>query len=436
LVDRVSSQLRARTSTQPVSFRKKAVSHQVPKPNDLRRTDDKIDLVDLDAILEIDPDARTCTVEPGVTFTDLVRATLEHGLVPMVVPELRTITVGGAVAGCSLESTSFKHGGFHDTCLAYEVITANGDVIRCTPHNEHRLVFQMMHGSFGTLGILSKLEIRLAPAKPFVHLVHETHATLAAFQDSIRRHFVDRDLDFMDGFVHSPSAHVLSVGRFVDDAPYANRYDWTKVYYRSTARRKEDYLRTPDYFFRYDNGVTNVHPKSAVGRLLFGKMMHSSQLLRMADKLHRLLPKESPDVTLDVFVPFSRMEEYLRWHDAAFGFYPLWCVPYRRVRDYEWIAPSYFATVDDPLFVDLAMYGMKQPPGRNAYAEIEEELLRVNGIKALISYNYYARDVFWRIYDQAKYRAVKRITDPNNVFRDVYDKTCLAPRGLRTAGCY
>ena len=37
-----------------------------------------------------------------------------------------------------------------------------------------------------------------------------------------------------------------------DSAPYTNRYDWLKVYYQSTAKRREDYLKTPHYFFRYD----------------------------------------------------------------------------------------------------------------------------------------------------------------------------------------
>ena len=72
----------------------------------------------LDRILALDLHARTCTAEPGVTFAELVRVTLDHGLVPVVVPELPTITLGGAVAGCSLESMSFAHGGFHDGCLA------------------------------------------------------------------------------------------------------------------------------------------------------------------------------------------------------------------------------------------------------------------------------------------------------------------------------
>ena len=154
-VTRVAQSLR--TVGYPVSLKKRAVSHQVPKPRDARRRDDKIDVSDLDEIIEIDREAMTCTAEPGVTFVDLVEATLPHGLAPIIVPELRTITIGGAVAGCSLESMSFVHGGFHDTCLEYEIITSDGRILRTTPDNEHRLVHQMMHGSFGTLGLLSLL---------------------------------------------------------------------------------------------------------------------------------------------------------------------------------------------------------------------------------------------------------------------------------------
>ncbi len=432
-VARVVRQVRGRPPGRPLSLRKKAVSHQVPKPRDLKYSDAKIDVGDLDEILSIDRDAMTCTAEPGVTFDALVRATLRHGLAPIIVPELKTITIGGAVSGCSLESASFVYGGFHDTCLEYEVITTAGDVLRCTPGNEHALVFQMMHGAFGTLGILSRLTFRLVPAKPFVHLRYEHHPTLAAYKAAMRRHFERRDVDFMDGMIHSPTHWVLSVGRYVDSAPYANRYDWMKVYYRSTAAREEDFLRTPDYFFRYDNGVTNVHPRSAVGRLLLGRFLHSNEILRLAEKLHRWLPAERPDVTVDLFLPFSRLDAFFAWYTPALGHFPLWCVPYRRVRDYEWIAPEVFDGVTDDLFVDLAIYGMKQPAGRNVYREVEVALASLHGIKTLISHNYYEPDEFWRIFNRANYEAAKKVTDPQGLFRDLYTKTCRATRGLSAA---
>src|SRR5689334_17038817 len=229
-VQRIARQLRERTEKTPISLRKRAVSHQVPKAGDLRRHDDKIDISDLNTIIHVDPVHRICVAEAGVTFVDLVAATLRHGLVPIVVPELKTITIGGAVSGCSIESMSYRYGGFHDTCLEYEVVTAQGEVLTCKPDNDHALVFQMVHGSFGTLGILTKLTFRLVPAKPFVRVDYEKYATLVEYQAAIERHFTSQDVDFMDGIMHRPDELVLCVGRFVDTVPYTNAYDWTKVY--------------------------------------------------------------------------------------------------------------------------------------------------------------------------------------------------------------
>lgn len=429
-VERVAAQLRARKSTAPLSRRKRVVSHQVPKVHDKKYSDDKIDLYDLDQVIEIDPERRICIAEPGVPFNELVDQTLPLGLVPIVVPELETITIGGAVAGCSIESMSYKYGGFHDTCLEYEIITAQGDVLTCIPENEHALIFQMMHGSFGTVGILSRLVFRLIPAKPFVHLRYERHTSIDSYLESIWRHFERQDVDFMDGMIHSLSNLVLSVGDFIDSAPYTNRYDWLNIYYQSTARRREDYLKTPDYFFRYNQGVTNVHPKSFLGRLIFGKFVGSTEILWIAEKLRWLfLNDDRPLLTVDTFLPFSRLKEFLEWYEKDFGHFPLWVVPYRRVHDYEWLNDSFWQGLDDDLMIDIAIYGMKQRGTTNYYRLMEEKLKELNGVKTLISYNYYQEDEFWEIFNRKNFEAVKAITDPNNIFRNLYQKTCRAAMG-------
>src|SRR4051812_36814835 len=53
--ERIARQLRSHPAGVPVSLRKRAVSHQVPKAGDLKYSDAKIDVRDLDEILEVDP---------------------------------------------------------------------------------------------------------------------------------------------------------------------------------------------------------------------------------------------------------------------------------------------------------------------------------------------------------------------------------------------
>jgi hypothetical protein len=151
--------------------------------------------------------------------------------------------------------------------------------------------------------------------------------------------------------------------------------------------------------------------------------------LRLAERLHGWLPAR-PAVLVDLFVPFSRLGDYLAWHERELGHFPLWCVPYRLPRRYEWIEPDYLKRVDDDLFIDLAIYGMAQPRGQNVYRLIEEELPRVSGLKTLISYNYYDEDEFWMVWNRPNYLAVKREVDPDNLLGDLYEKTCRR-RGAR-----
>lgn len=427
-VERISKQLMEYKSDKPVSLKKKSVSHQVPKPQDKKYSDNKIDISDLNEILFIDAEKKICVAEPGVTFADLVKSTLKFNLVPMTVPEHKTITIGGAVAGCSIESMSFKYGGFHDSCLEYEVITAKGEVINCSPTKE-KLLFQMLHGTFGTLGIISKLTFKLVPAKKFVKINYEKYSSLKDYKSAIWKYFKNKNVDFIDGIIHSPTEYVLCVGNFVDDAPYSHNYNWMRVFFLSTKKRKEDYLKTFDYFFRYDKGTTTTFTKSFITRFLFGKFFSSTNILEASEKLRKIIPPEKIPITLDVFIPFSKADEFMEWYKKEINYFPLWCVPYKRT-NYEWISSKFLDKLKDDLLLDIAIYGMENKDGKNYYRMFEEELMKLNGLKTLISNNFYSEKEFWETWNKANYEKVKKKTDPKNIFRELYEKTCKASRGL------
>ena len=50
------------------------------------------------------------------------------------------------------------------------------------------------------------------------------------------------DIDFLDGVVFAPDEMVVSVGRFVDEAPYVSDYSFEHIYYRSLRERPTDFL--------------------------------------------------------------------------------------------------------------------------------------------------------------------------------------------------
>ena len=95
------------------------------------RTAPRIDLKHFNRVVAFDPAAHTVDTEGMTTYAELAAATLAHGEMPCVVPQLRSITVGGAMAGVGIEATSFRHGLVHDTAVALEVLTGDGHVVIC-----------------------------------------------------------------------------------------------------------------------------------------------------------------------------------------------------------------------------------------------------------------------------------------------------------------
>lgn len=116
--------------------------------------DKMVDISDLDHTLQIDPKRSVAIVEPNVPMDKLVQATLRHGLIPPVVMEFPGITVGGGIQGGAGESSSYKWGTFNHITNWYEVILADGTLVRAS-RQEHADLFWGSAGSYGSLGVIT-----------------------------------------------------------------------------------------------------------------------------------------------------------------------------------------------------------------------------------------------------------------------------------------
>jgi FAD/FMN-containing dehydrogenase len=398
-------------------------------PGDERFSGRRVDASALNNLLEIDAANSRCIAEPGITFEALIQQTIPQGFLPAVVPELKGITTGGAVAGCSVESMSYRYGGFHDSCESYELIDGTGEVRRLSKADDDPFLFEMIHASYGTLGVLSEITFKLVPAKPFVHMTYERFDSPERFFEELVRLCDTGDHDFIDAIAHGPNDFVLVLGDFEDAAPYTSDYTRSHAFYRSTAERDEDHLTTFDYCFRYDTDahwMTNTVPplkwpwvRSLVGRWFLG----STNLIKWSNRLAPMMKlKKRPEVVADVFIPARRFLDFCKVYENDFNFYPLWIVPYRVPGTYPWLTPDYFAWMGDELFIDCAVYGMRNNGPADKSHELEQATYDLDGMKALIGRNHYTRERFWEIYNKQNYDTAKAALDPNGVFANLYDK--------------
>jgi len=160
----------------------------------------------LNRILDIDPVNRVAVVEPGVINTALSEATAQHGLQFVPDPSSQKVcTIGGNVAENAGGPHCLAYGVTTNHVLGVEVVLADGSMMwlggeaQETPGYDLRGAFV---GSEGTLGIATKVAVRLVPLPEAVHTIVATFRRMddasQAVTDIVANGIVPGALEMMD----------------------------------------------------------------------------------------------------------------------------------------------------------------------------------------------------------------------------------------------
>jgi FAD/FMN-containing dehydrogenase len=439
-VERLRAQYAALPADAPVRLAKRTSNLFRPRARPIAG----LDASGFAGVISIDPDQRTADVGGLTTYEDLVDATLAHGLMPLVVPELKTITLGGAVTGLGIESSSFRNGMPHESVLELDVLTGDGQVVTARADGEHRDLFFGFPNSYGTLGYALRLRIELEPVHAYVHLRHVPFGSVAelipALVEACQQRYYDGEaVDFVDGTVFGPNECYLTLGSWADEAPMTSDYTRTQVYYRSLPRRRQDWLTVHDYLWRWDSdwfwcsrafGVQ----RPWVRRLIGPRWLRSDVYWRIvnfeerhhvkaaADRLLGKPPREN--VIQDVQIPTERVEEFLaRFHEEV-PISPVWLCPLRQRRaDVAW---ELYRLDPEALYVNVGFWSsVPRRPGMDPAHHnrwVEGEVDRLGGRKSLYSTVFYDENQFWQRYNGPVYRGLKGRYDPDGRLLDLYAK--------------
>lgn len=398
----------------------------------------RLDASALTGVIDVDPVTRTAQVQGMTTYEHLVDATLAHGLMPLVVPQLRTITLGGAVTGLGIESTSFRHGLPHESVREMDVLTADGSVVTATPDNEHSDLFHGFANSYGTLGYALRLVIDLQPVLSHVRLEHRRVPT-GDLQTAIARVCTDPDApDFVDGVVFDRDEQYLTLAWFTDDpGPGPSDYTGQQVFYRSIRERTVDHLTVYDYLWRWDTdwfwcsrALGAQHP--VVRRFWPGRYRRSDVYRRIvaldrrtgfSGRVRRLAGQPQEELVIqDVEIPVARLVEFLDAFHTDIGISPVWLCPLRLRGETTW--PLYPMTAGE-LYVNVGFWsGAPQRPGDPEWhnRRVERIVADLGGHKSLYSTVHYDEREFWEHYNGPAYRALKERYDPRGRLGDLYSK--------------
>ncbi|KAF3033132.1 hypothetical protein E8E12_001128 [Didymella heteroderae] len=384
----------------------------------------------------------TARVEPNVPMDKLVARTVSEGLLPPVVMEFPGITVGGGFVGTAGESSSFKHGFFDRTVIRAEVILADGTLVNCSA-TENAELFEGLRGSFGTLGVLTLLEIRLVPLKRWVEVTYHRTTSSKDAMDKLQKETEKEQNDYVDGVLFSKDSGVVVSGCLVSEPSspkipvrrFSRPWDeWFWIHARSVVSSPSNNPKSPtvelvpieDYLFRYDRGafwmgMYAYHhffvPFWYIFRVLLDYFMHTRIMY------HALHASGYTDryIIQDIAFPAGNVEAFVECVDDKIGIYPLWLCPLRKdARESMGHPRQYEGTVRGQkqdgqayagMYINVGVWG-PYPSSEAAYVlanrELEKKTSELGGLKWLYSRIFYTEDEWWQLYDGEKYDALRR----------------------------
>ncbi|HET8867194.1 MAG TPA: FAD-linked oxidase C-terminal domain-containing protein [Agrococcus sp.] len=156
--------------------------------------------------IEVHPETRMATVQPGAFNAEVKAAAAEHGLwYPPDPSSFEFCSIGGNVATNAGGLCCVKYGVTTDYVLGLTVVLADGRAVRLGGARVKDVaglsLTKLFVGSEGTLGIITEIILRLVPAQPVPATLVATFADLGAASDAvvaITRTTRPSMLEFMD----------------------------------------------------------------------------------------------------------------------------------------------------------------------------------------------------------------------------------------------
>ena len=164
-------------------------------------------LVKMDRILEFDEKNLTLLVEPGVITQKITELADAAGLLyPPDPGSIKISTIGGNVAENSGGLRGLKYGVTRDYVMALEIVRADGRVIwlgsKCVKDVAGYSMKDVFIGSEGTLGIITKILLKLVPKPKAKKTMLATFARMDAAAETVSAVIAARiipcTLEFLD----------------------------------------------------------------------------------------------------------------------------------------------------------------------------------------------------------------------------------------------
>ncbi len=271
-------------------------------------------VIDMSALATIhDIDRSSAWVDAGVRWHELLQATLPQGKSPPTLTDYIELSIGGTLSVGGIGGQAFRSGLQVDNVLELDVVTGEGELVRCSPWRE-RALFDAVRAGLGQFGIIVRARVRLVDVPPSARTYTALYTDLRRFLADQRRVIDDGRFDYVEGSV------VASNGSWA--------YQIEVVKYFTPGHEPNDARLLAGLGFQ--PGTLQVRDSSYFD--------FANRLAPLIELLKQLGVWEFPHPWMDMFVPGRCVEDFVRevlsqTTEADMGMGPILLYPFRNAAE-------------------------------------------------------------------------------------------------------
>jgi glycolate oxidase len=172
----------------------------------------------MNRIIEIDEDNLMATVEPCVLISEVHEATEKLGLYYPPDPGQESGSIGGNISTNAGGMRAMKYGVTRDFVNGLEVVLPTGEVIELGGKNVKDStgysLIDLIIGSEGTLGVVTKAILRLIPKPKYTSLIYAPFNSTIDAANAVKEIITRKILPF--GLEYMPRHTVLTVEKYLE----------------------------------------------------------------------------------------------------------------------------------------------------------------------------------------------------------------------------
>ncbi len=156
-----------------------------------------IDMSALSTLHEVGADS--AWVDAGVRWRELLEASLPSGRSPPTFTDYIELSIGGTLSVGGIGGQAFRWGLQVDNVLELDVVTGEGELVRCSRTRE-RPLFDAVRAGRGQFGIIVRARVRLVPVPPQARTYTALYSDLPRFLEDQRKLIEEGRFDYVEGF--------------------------------------------------------------------------------------------------------------------------------------------------------------------------------------------------------------------------------------------